>query len=737
MARISRLRFEPLEDRSTPATLTITNLNDSGPGSLRDAITQAEASPGMDTIDFAPALAGGTVTLTGTDPRTAGAAEGPSAFLITTPVLIQGSGQTIARGPGAPSFRLFSVTGAGARLDLQFLALTGGGGDGVSAGGAISNDGGAVTVQYSTLSGNRVKGAPGAPGRGGAIFNTGWVWVLDSTIAGNTAEGGDGIPAGSPPGPGQGGAIYNVGTRPVAEFSAATVTLNNATVAGNTVRGGSGAADPTTWTDGGVLYNLGRVSLDGASRYYATVTVVNTILAASQVLAQPSGTPHDVVNVVDPAGLPVPAAATVSAGGPNITSAAPYSTGTITGTPFTVADPLLGPLQNNGGPTPTMYPNPGSPAIDAGDNAGIAGQTTDQRGPGFARVLDGVVDVGAVEVQPPPLVVGGPATGTAVAFARDGSGRYGNTPAATLNPFGGVPVGTRPGVADVDGDGTADIVLATGPGTPVRVAVVSGRNGTVLAGPFDPFGGNFTGGAFVAAADLDGDGKAEVVVSPDQGGGPRVVVFSVAGGAATMRASFFGIDDPNFRGGARPALGDVNKDGTPDLAVAAGFLGGPRVAIFDGKSLFTGNPTRLVNDFFAFPGEDAARLRNGAFVAIGDVSGDGFADLIFGGGPGGAPRVFVLSGQQVSAGDVAGAQAAPVANFFVAGNSAGRGGVRVTAKDADGDAKADLAAGSGEGSPANVRVYLGKNFATATEPATSQDISAFGGGALLGGVYVG
>src|SRR4029077_3509703 len=119
--------------------------------------------------------------------------------------------------------------------------------------------------------------------------------------------------------------------------------------------------------------------------------------------------------------------------------------------------------------------------------------------------------------------------------------------------------------------------------------------------------------------------------------------------------------------GARSALGDVNKDGTPDLVVCAGFLGGPRTAIFNGKTLF-GTPTRLVGDFLAFPGADGDTLRNGVFVATGDVDGDGFADLVFGGGPGGAPRVFVLSGAKVAAGDVAGAQASPIANYFVAGN---------------------------------------------------------------------
>src|SRR5207237_7592071 len=140
-------------------------------------------------------------------------------------------------------------------------------------------------------------------------------------------------------------------------------------------------------------------------------------------------------------------------------------------------------------------------------------------------------------------------------------------------------------------------------------------------------------------------------------------------------------------------LGEVNGDGTPDLLVAAGFGGGPRVTLIDGKTVF-GNRTVLAN-FFAFP-EDAQTLRNGVYAALGDVNGDGFADLIFGGGPGGGPRVYILSGQKLIA-QSSDLFSAPVANFFVANNSSDRGGVRLAVKDADGDTKADVIAGSGEG----------------------------------------
>jgi hypothetical protein len=77
-----------------------------------------------------------------------------------------------------------------------------------------------------------------------------------------------------------------------------------------------------------------------------------------------------------------------------------------------------------------------------------------------------------------------------------------------------------------------------------------------------------------------------------------------------------------------------------------------------------------------------------------------------------------------------------VSNFFVDNNATDRGGVRLAVVDADGDNKADLVTGSGEGVPSRVRVYLGKNVTTTAEPATFQDLDPFGA-TLANGVYVG
>jgi hypothetical protein len=227
---------------------------------------------------------------------------------------------------------------------------------------------------------------------------------------------------------------------------------------------------------------------------------------------------------------------------------------------------------------------------------------------------------------------------------------------------------------------------------------------------------------FVAAGDLTGDGRADLVITPDEGGGPRARVFS--GDGFGQVADFFGIEDPNFRGGARAAVGDVNGDGVGDLLVAAGFGGGPRLAVFEGTSL-GGAPVKLFADFFVF--EPA--LRNGVYVASGDLDGDGFAEVIVGGGPGGGPRVFALSGR----GLLAGTQT-QLANFF-AGNTENRGGVRLAVKDLDGDTRADLVTGSGAGGGSRVTGYLGSAIPADGTPPEDFAFDAFPG--FAGGVFVG
>jgi hypothetical protein len=272
--------------------------------------------------------------------------------------------------------------------------------------------------------------------------------------------------------------------------------------------------------------------------------------------------------------------------------------------------------------------------------------------------------------------------GTATVYNADGTVQF------QVTPYGsGFTGGVRVALADVTGDGTPDLITAPGPGTEPLVKVYDGATQQQVAS-FDAYEAGFTGGVYVAAADFTGDGKAEIVTGADQGGGARVRVFDgasvAAGGTPTTLDDFLAIADPNFRGGVRLATGDINGDGTPDLLVGAGYGGGPRIAGFDGASLGRGEQVKLFADFFAFePG-----LRNGVFLAVGDVNGDGDGDLIFGGGPGGGPRVRVASGAALLAdgggGSLDNLSGAQLANFF-AGDPASRDGVRVgTTASADG-----------------------------------------------------
>jgi hypothetical protein len=281
--------------------------------------------------------------------------------------------------------------------------------------------------------------------------------------------------------------------------------------------------------------------------------------------------------------------------------------------------------------------------------------------------------------------------------------------------------GVRVATGDVNRDGTADVVVGSGPGRTAEVRVLDGVSGALLfrATPFDAF----AGGTYVAAGDVDGDGFADVAVSPDEGGGPRVVVYR--GGSFGKLADYFGIEDPGFRGGARVAVGDVTHDGRAEVVVAAGFGGGPRVSTWDGAALAAGGFVHPFGDFFVF--EDV--LRNGVFVAVGDTDGDGFGDLIAGAGPGGGPRVLVLSGA-----GLLGGQRVTLANFF-AGPDTVRGGVPVAARNLDGDARADLLTGTGAGSGARARAYLGRDLTPAAAPPAFRDFDAFPG--LTGGVFVG
>jgi fimbrial isopeptide formation D2 family protein/uncharacterized repeat protein (TIGR01451 family) len=143
---------------------------------------------------------------------------------------------------------------------------------------------------------------------------------------------------------------------------------------------------------------------------------------------------------------------------------------------------------------------------------------------------------------------------------------------------------------------------------------------------------------------------------------------------------------PGFLGGVRVAVGDVNRDGVEDLITAAGAGAGPHVKAFDGA---TG---QLLLSFFAY---DPA-YAGGVEVAAGDVTGDGFADIVTAAGPGVGPHVKAFDGRT----------GAELTSFY-AYDAGFLGGVRVAVGDVNRDGIADIVTGTGVGAPPHVKAFNG------------------------------
>ena len=267
--------------------------------------------------------------------------------------------------------------------------------------------------------------------------------------------------------------------------------------------------------------------------------------------------------------------------------------------------------------------------------------------------------------------------------------------------LGGVSVA----LGDVDGDGTADIIAGAGPGGGPHVKVFSGADFSELASfyAYDPA---FLGGVHVAAGDVNGDGRADIITGAGQGGGPHVRVFS--GADLSDLASFYAYD-PLFPGGVNVAAGDVNGDGLADIITGAGPSGGPHVRVFSGADL---------SDLASFYAYDPI-FEGGVSVASVDVDGDGVADIVTGAGPGGGPHVRVFSGIDLS----------DLASFY-AFDPVFNGGVSVAGADFDGDGQPELVLGAGPGGGPMLRVLRISDFA---ELASFDALDP----SFTGGVFIG
>jgi hypothetical protein len=294
----------------------------------------------------------------------------------------------------------------------------------------------------------------------------------------------------------------------------------------------------------------------------------------------------------------------------------------------------------------------------------------------------------------------------------------------TTTPFPGYQGAVSVALGHFNNDGVIDVVVGAGVGTVPHIKVFSGATGGELAS-FFAYAGAFQGGVFVAVGDVNNDRFADIITGAGAGAGPHVKVISGTslnlvqpGGQiapAAELASFFAFD-PAFVGGVRVAAGDLNADGSADIIVGAGSLGGHvkvvnallRTAVLPNGQI---TDAALLASYFAYPG-----FNGGVFVGSGDINSDGRADIITGAGAS-APHVKVFDGRTL----------AEVRSFFAFLGFPG--GVRVASADADGDGTADIVVGAGAAA-SHVKAFDGLTV------AELESFFAFSA-TLTGGVFVG
>jgi Calx-beta domain/Bacterial Ig-like domain len=352
-------------------------------------------------------------------------------------------------------------------------------------GGIGMNPGAFLTVKNSTISGNTA----GINGGGIGFYYGGSLVVENSTISGNSStsagsfsygfrfDGGGGIQFS--------GAISNA---PPTGYTPGVVVIRNSTIANNTTTGLGGGI---LMTDANGTLSLQDSTVSGNSAdsfgtsergyplggggikrlgYSGDISLANSVVAGNTNADSPDIGSRGLVSV-------------------NFSAVGSTAGFTVTGANNILdADPMLGPLQDNGGPTLTMAPLSGSPLIDGGSNALVpAGISTDQRGGSFDRILGSAVDIGSFEAQPTRVTIdqaasqADPTNGSAIAFTVHFSSAVTGFGGTDIDFTGSTVSGTLvAGVTGTGADYTVAVTGMTGEGT--IVASIPAEAATDLLG---------------------------------------------------------------------------------------------------------------------------------------------------------------------------------------------------------------------------------------------------------------
>lgn len=283
------------------------------------------------------------------------------------------------------------------------------------------------------------------------------------------------------------------------------------------------------------------------------------------------------------------------------------------------------------GTTPVIVPavSPGTGILVYGsDNKLIAALNPypGYRGPVSTVVAD-LDDDGVMDITTAPGAGNSPIVKT---YSGRTLGLIQSFAAYSTNYMGGVTLT----IGDLTGDNRPEIITGTGQGSAPHVKAFNSSGATVAS--FFAYDKNFTRGVNVSAGDVNGDGKSEIVTSPNSGGGPNVKVFS---GTGKQQSSFFAYAS-NYTGGFSLTTGDINHDGKSEIITVGGPGASSVLRVFDGAGA-------KLNEW----------IPNNAFSGVTrvltvDLNGDGAAEIVTALGTPGGPVVKAFTGSGQTTGQV-------------------------------------------------------------------------------------